>query len=168
MTDDGQHGQIMALWCVDKNGNKNDCNVGLAWGPKDNDVPTCPNITSGAKKIFDSCSYTDKIVEAGNAETYPAAWAARKYTPNDGTAGKWCLPAPGILQNVQDNWTSIEEALTKVNGSSLAMGYVWTPCEYSAKYAWGVSLTVPNPGASYVKYITKHYENYYVRPVMEF
>ena len=163
---DGVGGQIMAPWWIDKNGNRSSSAVGMEWGPKGTDILELPNVTSVtlAEADFDSCGNTDKIVAAGNASTYPAAWATRKYAPTTETAGKWCLPAAGILRNIQKNWGAIGTAVKKVGGASNLNSYwVWSSSEYSDTNAWNAGLAgslLGNPN--------KGHTNAYVVPVLEF
>ena len=165
-TDNGKHGQIMAPWLIDANGNKSSSGVGMAWGGSSTDISSLPNMTSStqAEADFDSCGNTDKIVAAGDAGTYPAAWAARKYAPTSTTNGKWCLPAVGILRNIQGNQSAISTAVSKVCGASNQLNYwVWSSSENNSTGAWYVHLAGSSliPGG-------KSNPNYYVLPVLEF
>ena len=165
-TDNGKHGQIMAPWLIDANGNKSSSGVGMAWGGSSTDISSLPNYTtsSSASTDYDSCGNTDKIVAAGNANTYPAAWAARKYAPTSTTNGKWCLPAVGILRNIQGNQSAISTAVSKVGGASNQLNYwVWSSSENNSTGAWYVHLAGSSliPGG-------KSNPNYYVLPVLEF
>ena len=104
----------MAPRPVDKNGNilKTTTNSAIDWCRQASHIPGLPEISSveEAIKDYDSCGNTDKLVAAGNASVYPAAWAARKYAPTSATKGKWCLPAAGILAKIYDNLTVIQNA----------------------------------------------------------
>ena len=167
ITDGGLHGQIMAPWWVNTSGNSSS-SVGMVWGGYGTDIPSLPNYTSSssAEADYDSCGNTDKIVAAGSASTYPAAWATRKYAPTPETKGKWCLPAAGILRNIQNNQTAINTALNKVGGASNMLNYwVWSSSEYSGSSAWGASLN-----SSGLNYGTKStsYGYGYVVPVLAF
>ena len=166
-TDNGKHGQIMAPWLIDANGNKSSSSVGMAWGGSSTDISSLPNYTtsSSASTDYDSCGNTDKIVAAGNANTYPAAWAARKYAPTADTAGKWCLPAAGIMTNIYNNQDAIQTAISKVGGVSYPSCCNWSSSEYSSYNAWYSPL-----GSSYGLYdLDKlHYYSLFVRPVLEF
>ena len=166
VTDGGQHGQIMAPWWLDKNGNRSSSCVGMEWGPKDTDILELPNVTSvtSAKADFDSCGYTDKIVAAGNADTYPAAWATRKYAPTSATSGKWCLPAAGVLRNIQENWGAISTVVNKVGGASdLGTPWVWSSSEFSNDSAWYAYFDIGRLGPD-----NKNYHYGCVVPVLEF
>ena len=162
----GIGGQIMAPWWLDKNGNRSSSGVDMSWGLYGTDVLELPNMTSTtlAEADFDSCGNTDKIVAAGDASDYPAAWATRKYAPTTATSGKWCLPAAGVLRNIQKNWSAISTAVNKVGGASnLDNGWVWASSEYSDRIAWGAGL-----GVSFLNYGGKYGTDTYVVPVLEF
>ena len=167
ITDDGQHGQIMSPWPIDKNGNKSSSDVGMAWGGDGIDISSLPNYgpLEKASKDYDSCGNTNKIVAAGNASTYPAAWAARKYAPTEATKGKWCLPAAGIMTNIYKNQSAIQTAISKVGGVSYPKCCNWSSSEYDKDYAW-LSYFYNSCGLEYY-YRAKYHDNY-VRPVLEF
>ena len=167
VTDGGKHGQIMSPWWVDRSGNKSSSGVDMAWGGGyGTDIPSLPNYTSSssAEADYDSCGNTDKIVAAGNAGTYPAAWATRYYAPTTETKGKWCLPAAGILRNIQNNQTAINTALNKIGGASNMLNYsVWSSSELSLSYAWLAVLNL-----SHLGFYNKDIYDYYVVPVLAF
>ena len=167
VTDGGKHGQIMAPWWVDGNGLPSSfVYTKLAWGGYGTDISTLPNYTNIDSVVtdYDSCGNTDKIVAAGTNRTYPAAWATRYYAPTPETNGKWCLPAAGILRNIQNNQTAINTALNKVCGASNMLNYwVWSSSEYSNFIAWNADL-----GSSGLGGTGKNYNNDYVVPVLEF
>ena len=161
----GVGGQIMAPWWIDTNGNRSSSGVGMEWGGYGTDISSLPNMTSStqAEADFDSCGNTDKIVAAGDASTYPAAWATRKYAPTTETSGKWCLPAAGVLRNIQKNWSAIGTAGNKVGGASnLGNYWVWSSSENSSSHAWRVHFDSGLNGDG------KYYNNFYVVPVLEF
>ena len=167
VTDGGQHGQIIAPWWIDEYGRLSDSPVGMAWGPDYRNILELPNITSTtqAEADFDSCGNTDKIAAAGNASTYPAAWATRKYAPTTATSGKWCLPAAGVLRNIQKNWSSISTAVNKVGGASNLGSYsVWSSSEYADTSSWYATLN--DSDLNYDGH--KSYKLRYVLPVVEF
>ena len=162
----GIGGQIMAPWWIDTNGNRSSSGVGMEWGPYGTDVLELPNVTSEtlAEADFDSCGNTDKIVAAGDASTYPAAWATRKYAPTSATSGKWCLPAAGVLRNIQRNQSAISTAVSKVGGASGLLNYwAWSSSEYSYGYAWYAYLDRSGLGSG-----SKYSSNNVVVPVLEF
>ena len=168
MTNDGQHGQIMAPWWIDTNGNRIllGVDITMTWGLYHTDIPELPNMTNRtlAEADFDSCGNTDKIVAAGSASDYPAAWATRKYAPTSATAGKWCLPAAGILRNIQKNWSAINTSVNKVGGASDLGNYrVWSSSEGSIDNTWIADL---NSSVFYGN--SKNYSGSNVLPVLEF
>ena len=167
VNDNGVGGQIMAPWWIDASGNRSSSGVGMAWGGYGTDISSLPNMTSStqAEADFDSCGNTDKIVAAGSASTYPAAWATRKYAPTSTTNGKWCLPAAGIMMNIYKNINTIQTAIKKVGG-----------VEYPYCCTWS-SSTAPSGGVWYSNFNISYnhgvvYEGLgggnYVRPVLEF
>ena len=162
----GVGGQIMAPWWIDTNGNRSSSGVGMEWGGYGTDISSLPNMTSEtlAEADYDSCGNTDKIVAAGDASTYPPAWATRKYAPTSATSGKWCLPAAGILRNIQKNRSTIYKAVNKVGGASGLLNYWgWSSSEHSNYVAWYASLDT-----SYLYNDGKYGSYAYVVPVLEF
>mgnify|MGYP000510652590 FL=1 len=136
VNDNGVGGQVMAPWPIDTNGNKTSSNsTTMIWGGYGTDISSLPNFTSqsSASTDYDSCGNTDKIVAAGDASTYPAAWAARKYAPTSATKGKWCLPAAGILAKIYDNLTVIQNATDALDIFSQNDYYGLT---YLSDYGW--------------------------------
>ena len=164
---DGIGGQIMAPWPIDTNGNKTSSNsTTMIWGGYGTDISSLTNYTSAslASKDYDSCGNTDKIVAAGNASTYPAAWATRKYAPTTDTAGKWCLPAAGIMTNIYNNQDVIETSITKVGGVSYPSCCNWSSSEISHTSVWTSDF---NYSYGFGNLHSKGL-NRYVRPVLEF
>ena len=171
VTDGGQHGQIMAPWPVDEDGNRAYVSSRLFWGfhLKVEDIPSLPNYesASAASKDYDSCGNTDKIVAFGDASTYPAAWATRRYAPTPATKGKWCLPAAGILTNIYNNLSSVQAAIGKVGGVALlSHGGMWSSSEKDSQNAW--MLYVPAGSSFYGLGSNNKTGIDYVRPVLEF
>ena len=57
------------------------------------------------------------------------------------TAGKWWLPSLGEMMMIYANMTKVNYALSLINGADqLQENWYWTSTEYSAAYAWGLSL----------------------------
>ena len=163
----GVGGQIMAPWPIDTNGNRSSSDVSMAWGGYGTDIPSLPNYTSQetAAKDYDSCGNTDKIVATGDASTYPAAWATRKYAPTTATKGKWCLPAAGIMTNIYNNQNIIQTAISKVGGVEYPNCCNWSSSEYSYNYAWFSSLGF---SCGLINYSKSTNDDRYVRPVLAF
>lgn len=80
------------------------------------------------------------------------------------TAGKWWLPSLGELMMIYANMRKINYALSLINGATqLAETWYWSSTEYSATYAWGLSL---NDGNAFSN--AKATSQYRVRPVSAF
>ena len=80
------------------------------------------------------------------------------------TAGKWWLPSLGEMMMIYANMTKINYALSLISGATqLQETAYWTSTEYSAAYAW--DLTLSNGGANGG---TKASNTYRVRPVSAF
>ena len=137
----------------------------MQWGSFGVYTSTLPNYksASSAATDYDSCGNTDKIVAAGDASTYPAAWATRKYAPTTETAGKWCLPAAGIMTNIRNNQTAIQNAISKVGGVEFPSCCTWSSSEHSNYGAW-FSTLIYSYGLNYG--MKKDLRS--VRPVLEF
>ncbi len=135
---------------------------------RDTDIPDLPNYgdVSSAKKDFDSCGNTQKIIKQGDASIYPAVWAAVNYTPPGipETNGKWCLPAAGIAQRIINDFNEIDLSLSKVGERLLptSMDRLWTSSESTYLAVWDFGLDLQTAYKSYLRI-----ENY-VRPVIEF
>ena len=80
------------------------------------------------------------------------------------TAGRWWLPSLGELMMIYANMRKINYALSLINGATqLAETWYWSSTEYSATFAW--SLTLNHGGAGNY---TKATDQYRVRPVSAF
>lgn len=80
------------------------------------------------------------------------------------TAGRWWLPSLGELMMIYANMRKINYALSLINGATqLAETAYWSSTEYSAAYAWRLSLGY---GGAYGT--TKAPIQYRVRPVSAF
>ena len=158
----------MAPWPIDTNGNKTSSNsTTMKWSTEYVDISSLPNFTSqsSASTDYDSCGNTDKIVAQGNASTYPAAWAARKYAPTEATKGKWCLPAAGIMTNIYNNQGTIQDAISKVGGVSYPSCCNWSSSETSSHGAWESGFNFSDGLGNYHKGTSN---SVYVRPVLAF
>lgn len=165
VTYDGQHGQIMAPWSIDENGNKTNSNrVRMVWSDSASDMSSVPNrpTTSSASTDYDSCGNTDAIV-AYSPGVISAAKTTRKYAPTSGTNGKWCLPAAGIMTKIYNNQSAIQDAIKKVGGIEFPSICTWSSSESSKEYAWYSSLS-----ASYGLVSHRKKTTCYIRPVLEF
>ena len=80
------------------------------------------------------------------------------------TAGKWWLPSVGEMMMIYGNMTKINYALSLISGATqLQETAYWTSTEYSATYAWYLSLTSGTMSGG-----TKATNKYRVRPVSAF
>ena len=153
------HGQIMALKSIGS----------YKWGPNNDDIPTLTNFGNGENPIYDlnSCVNTQKIMDAGNRSTYPAAWAAHEYKTVGTEAGDWCLPAAGIFTSYYNNQQLVNIGMTNAGGTQIGiLSYVWSSSEAN------------NPGYVWTSYFSNDYgvvgnryskdTSHEVRPVLEF
>ena len=111
----------------------------MKWGILGIDIPNLPNYPypNSLSADFDSCGNTDKIVAQGSASLYPAAWATRRYAPTTDTAGKWSLPAAGIMTNIYNNLTTIKNAISKIGGINIDSRFtLWSSSEISSDEVW--------------------------------
>lgn len=80
------------------------------------------------------------------------------------TAGKWWLPSVGEMMMIYANMTKINYCLSLISGATqLLENWYWTSTEYSAAYAW--RLTLSN---GYLYWGTKASDKCRVRPVSAF
>ena len=165
----GIGGQIMAPWPIDADGNKTSSNsTTLKWGIWGIDIPNLPNYPypNSLSADFDSCGNTDKIVAQGSASLYPADRATRRYAPTTDTAGKWSLPAAGIMTNIYNNQPAIQSAIKKINGVEFPNCCYWSSSEVSPSYA---ANSMFDFAYGLVNDSSKDLSDYaYVRPVLEF
>lgn len=81
-------------------------------------------------KDYDACNNTRKLIQAGDASKYPAAWAAYEYAPPTApeTKGKWCLPAAGMLSSLFLNLDVINNTISKLGGKKLTNDneHIWS------------------------------------------
>ena len=90
-----------------------------------------------ASQDFDSCTNTKKIMAAGNASRYGAAWAANYYTTTGTEMGDWCLPAAGIFASYYNNQEAINTGFSLAGGTAFTnRTSIWSSSEQSSEYAW--------------------------------
>ena len=128
---------------------------------------------SSAIKDFDVSGNMTKIIQSGNASTYPAAYAAMNYAPSAAptSKGKWTLPTAGILNSLYTNLNAINNAISKVGGTQLTGDneHIWSSSEYSSNHAWYFcTLNVSSPGGVNWNRKDTNFSDYVVRPVIEF
>ncbi|MDO5386747.1 MAG: hypothetical protein Q4F75_05690 [Pseudomonadota bacterium] len=129
-----------------------------------------------AIKDFDVSGNMTKIIQAGNASTYPAAYAALNYAPSAAptSKGKWMLPTAGILNSLYMNLNAINNTISKLGGTQLTgdKEHIWSSSEYANYYDAWVFCTGSNHGARQggVDYYNKASDgsSFVVRPVIAF
>ena len=129
-----------------------------------------------AIKNFDACANTQKIIQQGNSSKYPAAWAAVNYAPSaaPATKGKWCLPAPGMLNSMYTNLNAVNNTISKLGGTQLTNHneHIWSSSESYTSAAWVFCATTgANTGGvlERIKHLTyESHTSHTVRPVLAF
>ena len=109
----------------------------VLWGPDYQDIPMLPNYQKFRDAINDFNGYenTRKIRQAGNAFTYPAAWAV------DFDHG-WYLPAAGQIRYLYGYIPEINRSLELVGGQTFDLSsnwWLWASTECSAEDAWDIN-----------------------------
>ena len=173
ISSDGNCGQAMAL---------HSAKASIAWSTEFI-VTGIPQITEYSDlmngKDVSSCENTKKIIENGNADKYPAAWAAINYAPGVApeTKGKWCLPAGSVLNIMLWRLDIIDQTFRKIGGTVLLENreVLWSSTEYRDNTSvWMLCpLGCANGTNTYASAKTETYDSYldvsYVaRPVIEF
>ncbi len=142
----------------------------FAWSTELVDIPDLFNYSSEPTNDFDSCENTKTVIDYSYKQYgdsaykyYPAFWEVYNYAPSSmpETKGKWCLPAGGVLDSINQNRTAIDQSLTRINKENInsTNGYWWSSSELSNFYAWRAS--------SGELYSIKR-NDFYVRPVLAF
>ena len=151
----------------------------IYWSSGFYDIPGLTKYTSTPTDIQASCTNTDIITAYGDSSTYPAAWAAKNYSPSGTPSGKsWCLPSGGLLNNLNNsvNFAKVNAGITTAGGSILGEVYnngsyyfelVWSSSMHSKGYAWGGDVTSGSFISMKVYNLSSGYKGS-VRPVMKF
>ena len=126
-----------------------------------------------AIKDFDVSGNMTKIIQSGNSNTYPAAYAALNYAPSAAptSKGKWMLPTAGILSSLYTKLNAVNNTISKVGGTQLKGDneHIWSSSEYSSNHAWYFcTLNVSSPGGVNWNRKDTNFSDYVVRPVIEF
>ena len=125
---------------------------------------------SSAIDDFDVSGNMTKIIQSGNSNTYPAAYAALNYAPSAAptSKGKWMLPTAGILSSLYTKLNAVNNTISKVGGTQLKGDneHIWSSSESSNGDAW-VFCTRGSVGLNYGNK-TNSNSTYVVRPVIEF
>lgn len=123
----GGGGQAMAL----------EYTSNLKWGGEGTDISSLTNYSSGtAYKDTSSCDNTEKIIAAGDKDTYPAAWVAHEYSTEGTSAGDWCLPAAGVFFAYAQNQSTIDLGFRVARAKFTNIGQAWASTEYSSSNVW--------------------------------
>lgn len=123
----GEHG-----WAV----HLEDQSTNIWWGGYGTDILSLTNYTDPRDAITDMDGYlnTSKIRAAGNANTYPAAWAV------DFDNG-WYIPAAGQLSVLFAEMIRINQSLSIAGGTPIPMDSIywyWSSTERDSTQAWYV------------------------------
>ncbi len=126
-----------------------------------------------AIKNYNACSNTQKMIQAGDKNAYPAAWTAYEYEPNAAptTKTKWCLPAPGMLNSLYINLNAINNTLSKLGRKQFAGDdeHILSSVEYYVGRPWVFCThNGANQGGIFYSRSDGRGDNQYVRPVIEF
>ena len=70
-------------------------------------------ITDGGRGLsYTRSSFnTKQLINAGDKQIYPAAWAAHEYSTEGTSPGDWSLPAPGVAVSIKNNIETINRKL---------------------------------------------------------
>ena len=125
--DTGLHG-----WAV----HLQDQSTSTVWGNDYTDISTLQDHLDARNAIMDLNGYTNTqlIREAGNATTYPAAWAM------DFSNG-WYFPAIGQLSLIFSEIITVNASLQLVGGTPFPMDsffYYWSSTEFQGNSVWGI------------------------------
>ena len=125
--DTGLHG-----WAV----HLQDQSTSTVWGNDYTDISTLQDHLDARNAIMDLNGYTNTqlIREAGNATSYPAAWAM------DFSNG-WYFPAIGQLSLIFSEIITVNASLQLVGGTPFPMDsffYYWSSTEFQGNSVWGM------------------------------
>ena len=73
-----------------------------------------------AEQDFDSCGNTDRLLSTSSSQYLTVAKLVRSYTTEGTNAGDWCMPAVGILNEINKNSVVINNSLKLVGGSDIS------------------------------------------------
>ena len=139
----------------------------LKWSNDYFDVPGLSNITSSSAVTGDwqGKNNTRVVLEycKTNGKSCPAFEYVNSYKTEGTQAGDWYLPAAGELNAIYGNKDVLNITLGKIGGTKLGTDWHWSSSEYSYNDAWYLSFS-----GGGVRYNTKNYDNFYVRPVLAF
>ena len=125
--------------------------------------------TSGVISDFNGKANTAALQAASDTDSYTtyanmATWCTKfNETPSENQGySDWYIPACGQLALMFRHMTSINAALTKIGGTTIASDFYWSSSEYSSLYGWYVDF--------YIGGVYRHnkYDNIRVRFVRDF
>ena len=130
------------------------------WSPDFHNIPDLPDYWKFRDAINDFNGYenTRIIRNAGNAATYPAAWAV------DFDHG-WYLPAAGQIRYLYGYITEVNRSLEIVGGETFSLTsnwWIWASTECGSEDAWDINYQ----GSEGHSKKPDHY--FYVRSVTDF
>ncbi len=145
----GEHG-----WAV----HLQDQAITISWGGYGSIIPSLTSYTTArsAASDLDGYSNTQKIRTAGNASTYPAAWAV------DFDNG-WYLPAGGQLQLLMSEYLTINNSFQILNIPQFTFCYYWPSTQYNTTQMWSTY-----PGGSMHTIGKNQQADYRVRSIRDF
>ena len=139
----------------------------LKWGGEGTDISSLTNYSSGtaAYKDTSSCDNTEKIIVAGDKDTYPAAWVAHEYSTEGTSAGDWCLPAAGVFFAYAQNQSTIDLGFRVARAQFTNIGQAWASTEFDKDHAY---VATGNGFPSFTYKVGNLTVKYSVYPVIEF
>ncbi len=123
------------------------------WSTESVKIPDLPNYSSEPTNDFDSCENTKTVIDYSYKQYgdyasnyYPAFWEVYNYAPSTmpETKGKWCLPAGGVLNSINQNKTAIDQSLTRINKENIGNNSWWSSSEYGSTTGWAWRLSLSN------------------------
>jgi len=128
---------------------------GYAWGGYGTYITTLTDCTS-IECDTKGKENTQKIVAALGTDN--AAGFCYNLTTGNLTTGSWFLPSAKELYTVFNNKSTINEAISSINGTPITDGHNWSSNENNSGLAWRVYM---QDGSA--NYYTKSYTYYYTR-----
>lgn len=125
-------------------------------------LTTADNGTSDNDKNYYMDSYDDAVADIGGADNTDHLRSI--LNPQIKLETEWYIPSLGEMYRIFINKKAINEALDYIGGDRLQDKWYWTSTEFSAAYAWGLSLS----GGSTGNWTTKASGTFRVRAVSAF
>lgn len=132
-------------------------------------IPDNYKINGYSKNETESCEKTQLLINAGDKNKFPAAWAAYEYAPAEAsnTKGKWCIPDLGVLFYARRAYaTEIDATLKNLNAEEFADDYL--TASIRSQSSTSCRLYSVNENGDVITW-GSCFDNYYkIRPVIEF